>query len=214
MIKTKSIVLFSFFTFLSTAQFTIVPLEQYGSERKDKYFKDVNDILEDYAGIWRWHDGNGRELFIYLYKQEGVNQKTLGGDAYKRDVIVGYYIYKENNIELLNTRIKLIENFNSISFSVDVGGIGMTPTKPITQHEPTSMFFRDFSSIVCFHDQLKPAMGSACEFVSVSNNVAAVALCTNGIIMNTCGVQEVVPNFPRNIGLGIERISTVAPPLD
>jgi len=65
------------------------------------YLKDINNLYANYVGTWKWQDGN-REFILTLIKQTKFHFNE-GNDDYYEDRIVGYYIYKENNVELINT---------------------------------------------------------------------------------------------------------------
>ncbi len=102
------VLLFSvFFTISCKAQTNVInitercnntPLNRTGGEL---YLKDINNLYANYIGTWKWQEGN-REFIIILIKQTKYhyNQRI---NNYFEDRIVGYYIYKENNIELINT---------------------------------------------------------------------------------------------------------------
>ena len=75
------------------------------------YLKDINNLYTPYIGTWKWIQGN-REFTLTLIKQPKYhyNQGILN---YYEDRIVGYYVYKENGIELINTSN---DNLNNESF--------------------------------------------------------------------------------------------------
>lgn len=65
------------------------------------YLKDINNLYTNYIGTWKWQEGN-REFILTLIKQTKFHYNE-GNDDYYEDRIVGYYIYKENGVELINT---------------------------------------------------------------------------------------------------------------
>ena len=65
------------------------------------YLKDNNNLYSSYIGTWKWIEGN-REFTLTLLKQTKYHYNQ-GIDNYYEDRIVGYYSYKENGVELINT---------------------------------------------------------------------------------------------------------------
>ena len=65
------------------------------------YLKDINNLYAPYIGTWKWTQDN-REFILTLIKQTKYHYNQ-GIDNYFEDRIVGYYIYKENGVELINT---------------------------------------------------------------------------------------------------------------
>ena len=65
------------------------------------YLKDINNLYAPYLGTWKWTEGN-REFTLTLLKQTKYHYNQ-GIDNYYEDRIVGYYTYKENGVELINT---------------------------------------------------------------------------------------------------------------
>jgi hypothetical protein len=61
------------------------------------YFKDTNNNLNKFEGIWEYSDAN-RRLRIVLEKIEDYEDA-----GYFSDVIVGNIIYEENGVEIINT---------------------------------------------------------------------------------------------------------------
>ncbi|WP_143885288.1 DUF6705 family protein [Chryseobacterium binzhouense] len=66
------------------------------------YLKDISNIYEPYIGTWKWAEGN-KEMFLTLLKQTKYHINNYGSDNYFEDRLVGYYIYKENGIIVVNT---------------------------------------------------------------------------------------------------------------
>lgn len=97
----KQIIIFTItvFTFFNCkAQSPILPLEDQGwNDIDNAYYKDINNELNTYEGIWLYTDGN-TSLKISLVK----SVQFFNGDCYE-DTIVGGYQYIENGIEKINT---------------------------------------------------------------------------------------------------------------
>jgi|GEM_PF-3241851 len=196
---------------------TIIPLEQMvnHTNKQGKYFKDVNGILDAYTGVWRWIDGN-RELTFYLYKQEEATLRSLSG-LYLTDVIVGYYIYKENGVELINTRQDLIDTYDLYDgkMMLDRGGIGMNPwTTGYVANNAPLFYFRDHAVMTCRYGNYVPKQGDPGYWRFENPTTARVGLFTGGTHTSDCGELIVHPNFPSNSGITITKIANVAPPLD
>jgi len=215
----KNLYIYIFFIAVSsmTAQ-TIMPLEQYsnGGEPDGIYFKDLNAILDDYTGTWRWTEGN-KELTVYLYKDEEVTFINPIRGTYQRDVVFGYYIYKEGGTVLIDTKPDLLSNMNNRDY-VQKGGVGLMPKN--NGYDPNDLpllYFNDYSRQKCWD-------GGYSDFVSgdpgfwgfVSENEAKIGLYTKGTHFTNCngGINVVYPEFPSNSSVTISRISNTAPPLD
>ncbi|MDC1265621.1 hypothetical protein N8009_02380 [Flavobacteriaceae bacterium] len=63
----------------------------------NSYYKDVNNVLNDFEGTWLYTNGN-TSLKIILTK----NIQYFNGKFYE-DIIVGGYQYIENGVEKINT---------------------------------------------------------------------------------------------------------------
>ncbi|KFE99953.1 hypothetical protein IX39_04715 [Chryseobacterium formosense] len=68
----------------------------------DYYRKDLNNIMDNYVGTWKWTSGN-KEFLLTLIKQVKHHYHEIGNNDYYRDRLVGYYIYKENGIIIADT---------------------------------------------------------------------------------------------------------------
>jgi len=105
----KKIFLLSTLIFLSVqckAQNHIVNLtdcDSYFNESSGDYYnKDLNNILDNYVGTWKWINGN-KEFTLILIKQVKHHYHETGNDDYYEDRLVGYYIYKENGVVIADT---------------------------------------------------------------------------------------------------------------
>lgn len=83
------------------------------------YLKDINNLYAPYIGTWKWTQDN-REFTLTLIKQTKYHYNR-GILNYYEDRIVGYYVYKENGIELINTSNDNLNNesFMGVLFSLD-----------------------------------------------------------------------------------------------
>lgn len=102
------VLLFSvFFTISCKAQTNVINITERCNNNPlnrtdgELYLKDINNLYANYVGTWKWQEGN-REFILTLIKQTKFHYNE-GNDDFYRDRIVGYYIYKENNVELINT---------------------------------------------------------------------------------------------------------------
>jgi hypothetical protein len=87
--------------------------------------KDINNLYNPYLAIWKCIE-DYREFTITLIKQTKYHY-NLGILNYYEDRIVGYYIYKENGIELINTSNDNLNNesFMGVLYSLDCySGLG------------------------------------------------------------------------------------------
>lgn len=107
-----TLLLITVFTISCKAQ-TIIALDDtsdydYNSTSKPILRKDINNIRDSFIGVWQGIEGT-RELTVYLYKLDGV-PVGLGGakGEFFKDGIMGYYIYKENGVEILNCQDNLL----------------------------------------------------------------------------------------------------------
>ncbi|UFH33898.1 hypothetical protein LNP04_09435 [Chryseobacterium sp. C-71] len=66
------------------------------------YLKDISNVYQPFIGTWKWTEGN-REMTLVLIKQTKHNYNDTGNDNYYEDRLVGYYIYKENGVTLIDT---------------------------------------------------------------------------------------------------------------
>lgn len=79
------------------AQSPIMPLNEWGEEQINAYYKDLDNDLDDFVGTWIYTEGN-TTLKIKLKKEVmHFNGK------YFEDLIVGEYQYIKNGVELINT---------------------------------------------------------------------------------------------------------------
>lgn len=74
------------------------------------YLKDVNNLYSSYVGTWKWTDGS-KEFILTLVKQTKYRY-TQRPDYYYEDRMVGYYVYKENNITIINTSSDNLTSYN------------------------------------------------------------------------------------------------------
>ncbi len=67
------------------------------------YFKDVNQLLNQYLGTWIFNDGT-HYFKITFFKQENKRMTPIANTkiTYFTDRIYGYYQYKLNGVEIYN----------------------------------------------------------------------------------------------------------------
>lgn len=116
----KKIVLISVFVsslYMYSQSSPIVPLEEWnGIEVQGTYYKDTNNVYNQFEGEWLWQSGNN-SLRIILQKKEQVSQQIFGVSYYE-DMLVGEYQYIKNGIEKINTLANINSQYNSISNSI------------------------------------------------------------------------------------------------
>ena len=79
----------------------------------NSYYKDVNNVLNDFEGTWLYTNGN-TSLKITL-----VKYLQLYNGKYYEDLLIGGYQYIENGIELVNTLDDANNPNLGISASID-----------------------------------------------------------------------------------------------
>ncbi|MEM6516378.1 MAG: DUF6705 family protein, partial [Bacteroidota bacterium] len=84
-------------SFNCLAQSPILPLEEWDNEQSNAYYKDLNNELNPFEGIWLYTNGNN-SWKIHLEKQIMVFNNN-----YYEDLIVGEYQYKINGLVVINT---------------------------------------------------------------------------------------------------------------
>jgi hypothetical protein len=125
------IYIFSLLLALTTqAQSVIYTLGDYISANPrppaGKYIKDINNLLDKFVGTWKFEQ-NGKSLEITLQKII----KAPVGDSFT-DELQGTFVYKENNVEIVNTQ-------NLINTDAYIYG------KMVSSNNPNKikLFFRD-----------------------------------------------------------------------
>lgn len=91
------------------------------AELENAYYKDIDNVQNDYEGTWLYTEGNS-SLLIKLRKREMVLINGALLSAYE-DVLVGEYRYIEDGIEKVNTLSNfmtdytIIEDYNLYDYS-------------------------------------------------------------------------------------------------
>lgn len=84
------------------AQTPVINIEDFdGNYVNGAYYKDVNNLLTPFEGIYVYNDGVN---YLKIVFQKKTMQFT--GDCYE-DLLIGEYQYKKNGVELINTLNKL-----------------------------------------------------------------------------------------------------------
>src|SRR5690606_854834 len=111
----KKIVLISVFVsslYMYSQSSPIVPLEEWnGIEVQGTYYKDTNNVYNQFEGEWLWQSGNN-SLRIILQKKEQVYHQVK--EWYYEDMLVGEYQYIENGVEKINTLANINSQHNNI----------------------------------------------------------------------------------------------------
>src|SRR5690606_30736520 len=84
-------------------QFNLVP-------DSGKYFKDVNNVFDDFIGTWQWQNGN-QTFTVTLWKEVKVEAKNGSKPSYYVDMIKGHYKLKE--FQNQNGTLVEVELYNS-----------------------------------------------------------------------------------------------------
>ncbi len=93
----------------------IVPIEEWdGRGVSGTYYKDTNNVYNQFEGEWLWQSGNN-SLRIILQKKEQVYHQVK--EWYYEDMLVGEYQYIENGVEKINTLANINSQHNNISNS-------------------------------------------------------------------------------------------------
>lgn len=92
------------------------------------YLKDISDVYAPFIGTWKWSQGN-KEMALTLIKQNKYHIHTYGNNNYYEDRLVGYYLYKENGLTIIDTSSEnLMQDFGlSVDFNTDCYGNIGTP---------------------------------------------------------------------------------------
>lgn len=108
---------------------SIVDLQDRTGDSVDNtYYKDTNNLLNNFEGSWIWDDGT-HYLKLVLQKKEMVDAGN-----YIEDLLVGEFQYKENGVELMNTLHKLTQVLPSAySHSID-GNYIKTALSPFSDY--------------------------------------------------------------------------------
>ncbi len=92
--------------------------QNYSNTNGTVYLKDLSNLYTPFVGTWKWTEGN-RELTLTLIKQTKFHYNQ-GSDNYYKDRIVGYYIYKENGVALINTTTDNLSDDYGVKVDFDI----------------------------------------------------------------------------------------------
>ena len=93
--------------FASTSIVQITPLWLGDSEAPDgSYYKDLNNDLNEFEGVWEWSDGV-KTLTIKLLKKENISNSY---ETTSEDLIIGEYKYLENGQVVMDYLSRLQED--------------------------------------------------------------------------------------------------------
>lgn len=102
---------------------------------KPIHIKDINNIRNTFYGVWQGTSGNN-ELTLYIYKIDDVSGEGLITDIFI-DKIFGYYIYKENGVEIINSQNEA--QLNNTSQTVK-----QSPFYGNPKEDEVRLWFRDY----------------------------------------------------------------------
>ncbi|NRS93301.1 DUF6705 family protein [Frigoriflavimonas asaccharolytica] len=97
---------------------TNICYQKFSSTNGNTYLKDISNLYQPFIGTWKWTSGN-REMTLVLMKQNKFHV-TESVFNYYEDRMLGYYIYKENNITLVNTSNENLSSFYGISVNFEI----------------------------------------------------------------------------------------------
>ncbi len=120
-------IIIAFYTIGVNAQIEILPLnggaKRYGFVN-NAYYKDIDNVLNQYVGTWLFTNGNN-SFKIILQKKEHVYM-SAGVIKFYTDFIVGEFQYIENGVEKINTLSNLATNYSYI-FDYNIVGHALIP---------------------------------------------------------------------------------------
>ena len=94
----KKILVTSFFIIALFSNAQVESLEtRKGNREVGKYYKDINNVLDQYVGTWIHNEGN-----IYL-KITFAKAISYDEDQFTEDILYGGMEYKVNNVTIINT---------------------------------------------------------------------------------------------------------------
>lgn len=184
---------------------------------KPVYTKDLNNIRNSFIGVWQGTSGN-TELTIYLYKLDGVPVGILGakGDSFV-DAIMGYYVYEENGVEIINSRDNLLnpqipnnQRYGPI-FGITSNGIEMT-----------NMRFIDYGIQIQNPDSTYRAKGANADIIIINSGSSTLQATFKvyqareivRIVDTDNPIEPYNHNYSIPENLTLTKISDTPPPLD
>jgi len=95
---------------------------EFSDTNGNTYLKDISNITTPFVGVWKWTSGN-REMTLTLMKQTKYHYQS-GITNYYEDRLVGYYVYKENGVTIVDTSgDNLMDAYGlKVNFGIDCGG--------------------------------------------------------------------------------------------
>ncbi|CAD7802176.1 hypothetical protein CHRY9390_00890 [Chryseobacterium aquaeductus] len=93
----------------------------YSDTDGNTYLKDISNIITPFVGVWKWASGN-REMTLTLIKQTNYHI-TSGIFNFYEDRLVGYYVYKENGVTIVDTSgDNLSQYYVRVLFGINCNG--------------------------------------------------------------------------------------------
>ncbi|WP_439480235.1 DUF6705 family protein [Chryseobacterium aquaticum] len=90
------------------------------------YTKDISNIYAPFIGVWKWTSGN-REMVLTLIKQTKYHLIS-GNFNYYEDRLVGYYVYKENGVTIIDTSGDDLSEGYGLKVNFDISCSGRVST--------------------------------------------------------------------------------------
>lgn len=211
--KNLNILILLIITSLSCKSQTILPLETTPTDIKNLpkpiYRKDINNIRDNFYGVWQGTISSS-ELTLYFYKIDDMPIGLFGalGESFV-DAIFGYYVYKENGVEIINSRIQA--QINNTSETVKRAPFSGTTSNG---QDINSMFFIDYGiSIPLPNGSSSNGKGCLVDLTIIDND--NIQIQANFELRN---IGEVLAPYnydfsiPQNMVL--TKIASVPPPLN
>lgn len=207
--KNLYILLFLITATLSCKSQTILPLGGSPVANKQNlpkpiHIKDINNIRDTFYGVWQGFLGNS-ELTLYIYKIDDVPSQSLITEMFA-DELFGYYIYKENGVEIINSLSEAQSNNTPATTR-------LSPFYGISSEEAIHLWFRDYGI------QIQNQEG---EFFTKKGNANITIIDSDDLQLqanfelrnqpNILGPYNYDFSIPQNMVL--TKIASVPPPLD
>lgn len=119
----------------------------YNETNGSVYLKDISNIYTPYIGTWKWTSGS-KEMTMTLLKQTKYHYNSINTNYYE-DRLVGYYIYKENGIIIINTSgDNLMQNYGlNVSFDASCyGNVSTSSFEDVKKNKSVSVTLKLLSS--------------------------------------------------------------------
>ncbi len=199
------------FTLSCKAQ-TVITLGDNGdfsTSEKPRFIKDLNNLRDNFYGVWQGSSGIS-ELTLYIYKIDDI-PIGLSGKMGKQfnDIIFGYYIYKENGVELINSLTEAQNNNQqlTVQYAPFYG-------PPKDGEKINSMFFKDYGVQIENEDGSFGAKSGKATF-NITNLNSGNALEANFELKNRAHIMKAYNySFSMPTNFTLTKIANTPPPLN